>query len=390
MAANPQQLEAFAACLPGVEAFLAQELEELGYRPASHLPGEGGVGFSSTLEGLYRANLWLRTANRVLLRLGRFHAIQFAELRRKAANLPWERYLTPGQPVAIRSTCHQSRLYHSGAVSERILGAIGDRLELTPETLLFDEEQPNAQLALVRMDNDECTISLDMSGEPLHRRGYRLALARAPLRETVAAVLLYASGWDRRSPLLDPFCGSGAIPIEAALLAARIPPGLQRSFAFMNWPGYQAYSWENLKSKAAKKIHAPEGAIFGSDRDAGAVQAAIENAERAGVAQWIQFTQAAVSAIRPPATPGWVVTNPPYGVRISAGNDLRGLYTQFGNVLRSVCPGWHAAYLCNDERLASFTRLEFEKGVSLSNGGIPVKLTRALVQSGQDQSRNPI
>ncbi|HAL17459.1 MAG TPA: class I SAM-dependent RNA methyltransferase [Anaerolineaceae bacterium] len=387
MAASPL-LEAFAACLPGVEPFLAQELEELGYIPAadsaSHHPGEGGVGFSSTLEGLYRANLWLRTANRVLLRLGRFHAIQFAELRRKAANLPWERYLAPGQPVAIRSTCHHSKLYHSGAVSERVLGAIGDRLKHAPEALAFDEEQPSAQLVLVRMENDECTISLDMSGEPLHRRGYRLAVAKAPLRETVAAAMLYASGWDRRSPLLDPFCGSGAIPIEAALLAARIPPGMQRSFAFMNWPGYHAYSWENLKSKAAKKIHAPEGAIFGSDRDAGAVQAAIENAERAGVAQWIQFTQASVSAIQPPASLGWVVTNPPYGVRISAGNDLRGLYTQFGNVLRNVCPGWHAAYLCNDERLASLTRLEFEKGVSLSNGGIPVKLTRALVQSGQD------
>ncbi len=218
MTASPP-LEAFAACLPGVEPFLAQELEELGYIPANHHPGEGGVGFSSTLEGLYRANLWLRTANRVLLRLGRFQAIQFAELRRKAANLPWERYLTPGQPVAIRSTCHHSKLYHSGAVSERVLGAIGDRLEHAPEALAFDEEQPAAQLVLVRMDNDECTISLDMSGEPLHRRGYRLAVAKAPLRETVAAAMLYASGWDRRSPLLDPFCGSGVIPIEAALLA---------------------------------------------------------------------------------------------------------------------------------------------------------------------------
>ena len=380
-------LEAFAACLPGVEPFLAQELADLGYiagaKVTQYQPGEGGVGFSSTLEGLYRANLWLRSANRVLLRLGRFHALQFVELRRKAASLPWERYLIPGQPVAIRSTCHHSKLYHSGAVSERVLGAIGDRLKRVPEALTYDEEQPSAQLVLVRLDNDVCTISLDTSGEPLHRRGYRQALGKAPLRETVAAAMLYASGWDRRSPLLDPFCGSGVIPIEAALLAAGIPPGRNRSFAFMNWPGYQAQTWERFNTKAEKKFHPPDGPILGSDRDAGAVQAAIENAERAGVAQWIQFTQAAVSAIQPPAHPGWVVTNPPYGVRISAGNDLRGLYTQFGKVLRSLCPGWHAAYLCNDERLASLTRLEFEKGVSLSNGGIPVKLTRALVQNSQ-------
>ena len=174
MTDNPL-LETFAACPPGVEPFLAQELADLGYiaeaKVTQYQPGEGGVGFSSTLEGLYRANLWLRTANRVLLRLGLFHALQFVELRRKAASLPWERYLIPGQPVAIRSTCHHSKLYHSGAVSERVLGAIGDRLKRVPESLTYDEEQPSAQLVLVRLDNDECTISLDTSGEPLHRRG---------------------------------------------------------------------------------------------------------------------------------------------------------------------------------------------------------------------------
>ena len=344
-------------------------------------PGEGGISFLSPLQGFYRANLWLRTANRVLLRLGRFRAIQFAELRRKAASLPWEQYLTPGQPVAIRTTCHHSKLYHSDAVSERVLGAIGDHLKRVPEVQPFDEEAPKAQLVLVRLDDDECTISLDTSGEPLHRRGYRQALAKAPLRETLAAAMLFASGWDRSAPLLDPFCGSGVIPIEAALLAAGMAPGTKRNFAFMNFPGFNAGIWEELIKQASSKVVAPSGPILGSDRDAGAVKVARENAERAGTAQWIQFSQAAISAIQPPPGPGWVVTNPPYGVRISSGNDLRGLYTQFGNVLRDHCPGWQAAYLCNDERLASLTRLEFNKGVSLSNGGIPVKLTRATVQS---------
>ncbi len=333
-----ESLEGFAACLPGVEPFLRQEMVELGLvKPddgPSIAPGEGGISFLSPLQGFYRANLWLRTANRVLLRLGRFRAIQFAELRRKAASLPWEQYLTPGQPVAIRTTCHHSKLYHSDAVSERVLGAIGDHLKRVPEVQPFDEEAPGAQLVLVRLDDDECTISLDTSGEPLHRRGYRQALAKAPLRETLAAAMLFASGWDRSAPLLDPFCGSGVIPIEAALLAAGMAPGTNRNFAFMNFPGFNAGIWEELIKQASSKVVAPSGPILGSDRDAGAVKVARENAERAGTAQWIQFSQAAISAIQPPPGPGWVVTNPPYGVRISSGNDLRGLYTQFGNVLR--------------------------------------------------------
>ncbi|HWR66853.1 MAG TPA: class I SAM-dependent RNA methyltransferase [Bellilinea sp.] len=381
-----EQLEGFAACLPGVEPFLYQELTELELINSDTTPtpnsGEGGIPFLSSLEGFYRANLWLRTANRVLMRLGRFRAIQFAELRRKAAGLPWDRYLVPGQLISIRTTCHHSKLYHSGAVSERVLGAIGDRLNRLPEQQAFDDESPKAQLVLVRMDNDECTISLDTSGEPLHRRGYRLAVAKAPLRETLAAAMLLASGWDRTSTLLDPFCGSGVIPIEAAMLAAGAAPGFQRNFAFMDFPGFKAETWNALTREAAGAIRPPTGQILGSDRDAGAIKVAVENAERAGTAQWIQFSQAAISAIQPPAGSGWVVTNPPYGVRISSGNDLRSLYTQFGKVLRQHCPGWQAAYLCNDERLASLTRFEFTKGVSLSNGGIPVKLTRAIVQTG--------
>ncbi|MRR30164.1 class I SAM-dependent RNA methyltransferase, partial [bacterium] len=297
-----ETLEGFAACLPGVEPFLLQEMVELGLVKPSEGPvnfsGEGGISFLSPLSGYYRANLWLRTANRVLLRLGRFHAIQFAELRRKAAALPWERYLKPGQPIAIRTTCHHSRLYHSGAVSERVLGAIGDHLKRVPEVQAFDEESPKAQLVLVRLDNDECTISLDTSGEPLHRRGYRQALAKAPLRETLAAAMLLASGWDRSALLLDPFCGSGVIPIEAAMLAAGIAPGKNRNFAFMNFPDFNGGNWKELIEQASTDIVAPTSPILGSDRDAGAIKVAKENAERAGTAQWIQFSLAAISAIQ--------------------------------------------------------------------------------------------
>ncbi len=358
----------FAVCAPGLEPFLAQELVELGLRPLlpprpSSSPkggerkggqrgeGEGGVEFQGTLRDVYRANLHLRTANRVLARLGAFDAAAFPELVRKASRLPWERHLTPGQPVALRVTCHKSRLYHSDAVAERVARAMGERLGQLSPIVKFDPQDGSSredadanlpQLTLVRLAHDHCTISVDSSGALLHRRGYRQAVAKAPLRETLAAGMLMASGWDMTSPLLDPFCGSGTIPIEAALMAHRIPPGRARHFAFMDWPNFDAAMWSSLPAPLLSQTGEGLGVgakILASDRDAGAIKSAQANAERAGVADVIEFSCRAVSAIEPPLGPGWVVTNPPYGVRVSGGRDLRNLYAQFGNVLRARCPG---------------------------------------------------
>ncbi len=372
----------YAVCPPGLEDILAGELRELRVgMPEATVPepGSGGLDFTGTLEGLYRANLHLRTASRVLLRIGTFHAVKFVELVRKTANLSWENYLQPGHPIALRVTTHRSRLYHSGAVAERLVEGIGERLDQNPLVEKYNEEGNTAQLIIIRLIEDEFTISIDSSGAPLHHRGYRQALAKAPLRETLAAGILLASGWDRRSPFVDPFCGSGTIPIEAALLAANIPPGIIRRFAFMDWPGFDASHWSRLLQSATAQRKDPEAAILGSDRDAGAVKMAITNADRAGVAHLIHFSQRAVSAIQPPVGRGWVVTNPPYGVRVSQNQDLRNLYAQFGNVLRAQCTGWQVAFLCSDDRLATHTGLIFQPGLSLVNGGIPVKLNRGVV-----------
>ena len=235
MDSKPPPLQMFAVSAPGLEPYTALELRQLDLLPDEsgkelistwQAPGteddlSGGVAFEGNLRSVYLANLWLRSANRVLLRLGDFQAAAFSELRKKASRLPWEHYLTPGRAVSLRVTCHKSRLYHSDAVAERVAGAIGDRLGKPVRVVKFDEqaEQPKSQLILVRLVHDRCTISIDSSGALLHRRGYRLAIAKAPLRETLAAGLLIASGWQPASPLLDPFCGSGTIPIEAALLA---------------------------------------------------------------------------------------------------------------------------------------------------------------------------
>jgi putative N6-adenine-specific DNA methylase len=378
----------FAVTVPGLEPFTQGELAALSIKSrlpqVKNMPGEpheeaGGVEFEASLSDLYRANLHLRTANRILARLGEFYAAAFSELRKKAARLPWELYLKPGQPVTLRVTCHKSRLYHSDAVAERIAGAIGDHLgqpvPVVKSGALIEPVKRDMlpRLVVVRLVHDQCTISLDTSGELLHRRGYRLETAKAPLRETLAAGLLLASGWDGASPLIDPFCGSGTIPIEAALLARRIAPGKNRHFAFMDWPTFDSHLWQTLYAEAIAGKQPAAGQILASDRDAGAIRIAQSNAERAGVLADIQFSCCAFSAIEPPAGPGWIVTNPPYGVRVSPTHDLRDLYTHLGDVLRSLCPTWQTGILCASEYLTGHTRLHFDQILPLVNGGIPVK-----------------
>ncbi len=368
----------FVVATPGLEQLCAQEMRLLELSPQVE---PGGLIFKAELPALYRANLHLRIASRILARVGQFfYATTFAELREKAGRLPWERFIRPGQPVAIRVTCHKSKLIHTDAVAERLAGAIYDRLgKESPLRKPGGEEAPAAaQLIVARVDNDRVTVSMDTSGELLHRRGYRQAVAKAPLRETLAAAMLLASGWDGKSPLVDPFCGSGTIPIEAAMLALGIPPGLKRRFAFMDWPGYDETTWKAMLNEV-QPLPGTQMSIFASDRDAGAVKMARENAARAGVEAFIHFDCQAVSAINLPEQVGWVVTNPPYGVRVSEGKDLRNLYAQFGNVMRAHASGWNVAILSSDLMLLGQTGLKMDTSFSTINGGLGVHLGRGTV-----------
>ncbi len=380
----------FAVAAPGLEALVADELVRLNLLPPDSRElsvEQGGVTFQGNQESIYKANLHLRTASRVLVRLGEFYAAGFPELRKKAGRLAWENYLPGGQRIALAVTCRKSKLYHSGAVAERITAAIGDRLGRPVNVIRASEEDPEtglSQLIVVRLLNDHVTISIDSSGELLHRRGYRLATAKAPLRETLAAAMLLASGWDASSPLIDPFCGSGTIPIEAALLAAGSPPGCAvaqspRQFAFMNWPSFDTACWESALASGQVPPVKNHPRILASDRDAGAVQIAIANSRRAGVADLIEFSQRPISAIEPPPTLGWIVTNPPYGQRVSAAHDLRNLYAQIGNVLRAKCPNWSVAILCSDVRTLGHAGLQLDTSFSTINGGIHVRLGRGKV-----------
>jgi putative N6-adenine-specific DNA methylase len=385
----------FAVCSPGLESFTAKELKEMGLLPTRPFPSPktfspgkdevdeiGGVEFRGSLADLYLANLHLRTASRILLHLGSFYTDTFSDLGRRAKRLSWEAYLKPRRPVALRVACHKSRLFHSAAVTERVLESIGTRLGQVPPTKKFGEgEESNPpQLIVVRLVENRCTFSLDSSGVLLHKRGYRLATAKAPLRETLAAGILMASDWNLRSPLIDPFCGAGTIPIEAALMAHKIPPGIQRHFAFMDWPNFDPEVWERLKGLSQKGQAKVFPSIIGSDRDAGAIRAAGENAERAGVADSVLFSCKAISALDPPPGPGWVVTNPPHGVRLKSNRDLRSLYIRLGRILRAKCPGWHTAILCSSDSLLDLTGIRFDRRFPMRSGGLQVKLASGRIE----------
>jgi putative N6-adenine-specific DNA methylase len=389
------RFQIFAPTAPGLESITAGELKSLGVRGRQEI---GGVAFGGDLDRIYQANLWLRTASRVVVRLGGFHASTFHELERRSKKLPWQDFLPESGSVEVRVTCRKSKLYHSDAVAERVLSAIANAasrdIELKTGSSIGDDDGVDGadggdegssspsrgltQLFIVRIVHDHCEISADSSGELLHRRGYRKEVAKAPLRETLAAAMVLASGWDGRrgEPLLDAMCGSGTIPIEAALIARGIAPGLKRDFQFMRWPAFDRGLWNDIIEKAQSAVTEPSLDIRGADRDAGAILAATHNAERAGVARDVRFSAGALSGsiakIDDVANgDGWILTNPPYGVRVGESDDLRDLYATLGNALKTK-GGWRVGILTSDAALAGQMRLPLRSRFSTSNGGIPV------------------
>jgi putative N6-adenine-specific DNA methylase len=405
------RFQIFAPTALGLESIAAGELKSLGVRGNQEV---GGVAFGGELERVYEANLWLRTASRVVVRLGQFHASTFYELERNAKKLPWSDFLPESGPVEVRVACRKSKLSHSDAVAERVLSAIAGAASRSIEprvaTSVGDEAgeegelgagpATNAaqlrgptQLFIVRIVNDQCEISADSSGDLLHRRGYRKEVGKAPLRETLAAAMVLASGWEgpRGAPLLDPMCGSGTIPIEAALIARGIAPGLQRGFQFMKWPGFDRDLWNRIIEKARSSQSNAELDIRGADRDGGAISAAMHNAARAGVAGDVGFSVESLSGTigttEDVATgEGWILTNPPYGVRVGESKDLRDLYSTLGKSLKTK-HGWRIGLLTSGAVLVAQMRLPLRSRFATRNGGIPVsflvseKSERAVVRS---------
>jgi putative N6-adenine-specific DNA methylase len=319
----------------------------------------------------------------VLLRLAEFRARTFFELERQGGRVPWERVISSERPVALRVTSKKSKLYHEGAIAERLRAAIMKHAaaSFVPAGVDEDEGAGDLQLIVVRVHRDQFTISADASGEALHRRGYRQAIGRAPLRETLAAALLHLAGWTGETPLLDPFCGSGTIPIEAALLARRIAPGIARAdrsprpYAFSSWPEHDSAAWRAQLDAARAAVRERAGvAIVGSDRDAGAIQLASGNAERAGVVDDVEWRRAPLSATLPPAPDSALITNPPYGVRVSAASDVRDLWAALGGFIRQRVSRGSVALLSPDVALERQLALPLVAIATTRNGGIPVRV----------------
>jgi putative N6-adenine-specific DNA methylase len=362
-------MQLFVVCAPGLEPVLAGEMAALGFAVRQIA---GGVETDGSLDQVYRANLWLRSATRVLVRLGEVRATTFAELVRKGRALPFEMAVPRGAPVAFRVTCRKSRLYHSAAVAQRLHEALEARIG-APVSVAPDDEEHGApaQLLLARFDHDSCTVSADTSGALLHRRGYRLAQSQAPLRETLAAATLLAAGYTGTEPLLDPMCGSGTIPIEAALIARRRAPGLARSFAFQRWPAYDASLFERLLAQAREQeLERAPAAIVASDRESEAIAATRENAARAGVERDLRLEVQAMRDVTASRERGLIVTNPPYGIRLRA--DLPRLYGDLADLVRRS--GYRVAALVADRRAAQHARLPWKPLLRTQNGGVRVEL----------------
>jgi 23S rRNA G2445 N2-methylase RlmL len=366
-----KNLKLFAITTPGFELLCARELEEIGMSCVK--PVTGGVDFEGGLKELYQANLRLRTASRVLVRIGQFKCRDFPALYKKTLQLPWGSFIRSGTPLEVRSSSHSSRLLHTDRISDTIEAAVHHSLG-KPDPCT---DKPR-QAILARIDKDHCLLSVDSSGELLHRRGYREKSIAAPLRETLAAGILQVLEWHGEIPLLDPMCGSGTFPIEAALLAGKRAPGSHRRFAFMHWPHFREGLWNSLLASAALEVQPVQVSIHASDIDPRAVEATSHNTAKAGVTEDIEIGQASLTQLVPPAGRGLILCNPPYGKRLEGDQNLERLYREMGDIFRRNFRGWSLALVC-PATLAGKTGLPLKKMVGFTNGGIKIYLFRMLL-----------
>jgi putative N6-adenine-specific DNA methylase len=381
--ASAAPLSWFAVTAPGTEEVAAAEVR-LVPGAANVTVVHGGVEFQGPVDVGLMANLQLRIPTRLLLRLGQIRAREFGKLRHQLAHLPWEAFLDPGAPLRATIATTRCRLYHTGAIDEALRAAIDDRLGAAPGKAATADD--TAPLVLLRGEGDVFTVSIDSSGQRLHRRGWRLESGEAPLRESLAAALLALAGWGPGEALLDPMCGAGTLPIEAASITLGHLPGGGRAFAFEGWPGLPAEArarfarrgqaaldGERTPERMTTPVAAP---IVGSDADGAVVEVARRNAERARVADQVVLRAQPLIEVEPPAPRGLLIANPPYGKRLGRAGELPALYRQLGNVLRHRLPGWRAAVILPDPSLASAFRLPIASTHALAHGGLRVTLVQ--------------
>lgn len=357
--------EIFLVGTPGLETPLLAETQAAGFGDARAVPG--GIVFEGRWPDVWRANLTLRGASRVLARIGSFRAFHLAQLDKRARKFPWGDVLRADVPLKVQVTCKKSKIYHAGAAAQRIETALREELGATISA--------DAALILkVRIDDNLVTFSIDTSGEGLHKRGHKEFVGKAPMRETLASLFLREAGFDGTGPVLDPMSGSGTFVIEAAEISAGLLPGRSREFAFQQLASFDAEAWAAMKNQTT--VISGPARFYGSDRDQGAVQNAVKNAERAGVGALCQFEHRAISDIAPPdGPPGLVMVNPPYGARIGNKKLLYPLYGSLGATLLDRFKGWRVGLVTSEPSLAKATGLPWKPlGAAVAHGGLKVWL----------------
>ncbi len=359
-------LSFFLVATPGLSHPLGEEARAAGFKVTRI--ETAGVHCAGGWNDVWRANLDLRGAIRVLVRMAEFRAMHLAQLDKRARKLPWTDWLRADIPVRVEATCRKSRIYHDKAARQRVERA----LEAHGFTLSAD-----ADLTVkLRIEDDLAVFSLDTSGTSLHKRGLKERVNKAPMRETMAAMFLRMAGYDGTGPVVDPMCGSGTFVLEAAEIALGRQPGRARDFAFQKFANYDAEAFQRLLRPVASGA---ERRFFGSDRDAGAVEMSRANATSADLTDVTVFDIAPIADATPPdGPPGLVIVNPPYGGRIGNKGALHALYGAFGTTMRSQFEGWRVALITSEAGLAKSTALPWQPpGPIVDHGGTKIRLWQA-------------
>ncbi len=357
----------------GIERLAAREIRTLGGGIGKTTTEPGRVSFEGPPDALYRANLNLRIAERILRPVVDGYAPDFEHLSDLLRGVDWARSLPSNMPLRVATSARACRLYHTGAIEDCVRDALqraGQRNAAPSQ----DHRGPVATLDL-RGTGNRWSIALDTTGRGLHRRSYRLRTAKAPLRENLAAALLFAAGWTGDGPLLDPACGAGTIAIEAALLARRRASGLARSFLFEHLPGFDADRWQALLTEAQAADSADRcPSIEATDAAAGAVRATKDNAKRARVLDVVRIQRRTIEDTPTADGPGTVICNPPFGLRVGGGDDLPARWAGWGATLRERRPGWRLLLLAPGRALAQAAGAQGKPLIRFSHGGVDVGL----------------
>lgn len=364
-----ETIQLVAPCHFGMEAVLKREIYDLGYEITK--VEDGRVTFEGDEEAICRSNIFLRTAERVMVQIGRFHATTFDELYENMKALPWEKWIPQdGKFWVKKASSVKSKLFSASDIQSICKKAMVDRLKMTYHTDWFEEDGASFPVRVFLL-KDEVTVALDTTGEPLHKRGYRTWTSKAPISETLAAALIMLTPWRADRILVDPFCGSGTFLIEAAMMAANMAPGMNRSFTAEAWTHViPKQLWYDTVEEAQEMVDLDvETDLQGYDLDPDMIKIARANAKQAGVEKLIHFQQRDVADLKHSKKYGFIITNPPYGERLEEKKDLPALYTTIGEVYRNL-DAWSLYMITSYDEAERYIGRKADKNRKLYNGMI--------------------